>query len=205
VLHRLVCGGSDRAADRWREDYRIDGVEGIELHHPIAPRCGSARSFARKSRTARRHSRGAADVLEEELFACRRDLLTTLDIVFMDTTSPRIKSTLGRRGFSKDHRPDLNQMILAVLLDGDGRPVHRDVAGKHRRRDEPDPGDRSPAAPLPHQPRLRRRRPRHDQRRDDRRTRSAQAPLCAGRAPSGPTSWCANSSSTIPPRSFPSF
>jgi len=31
--------------------------------------------------------------------------------------------TIGRRGFSKDHRPDLNQMILAVLLDGDGRPV----------------------------------------------------------------------------------
>src|SRR3974390_867999 len=31
--------------------------------------------------------------------------------------------TLGQRGFSKDHRPDLNQMILAVLLDGDGRPV----------------------------------------------------------------------------------
>jgi len=33
VLHRLVCGGSDRAADRWREGYRIDGVDGIELHH----------------------------------------------------------------------------------------------------------------------------------------------------------------------------
>jgi len=33
VLHRLVCGGSDRAADRWRENYRIDGVDGIELHH----------------------------------------------------------------------------------------------------------------------------------------------------------------------------
>src|SRR6202790_3271083 len=28
VLHRLFAGGSDRAADRWREDYRIDGVEG---------------------------------------------------------------------------------------------------------------------------------------------------------------------------------
>ena len=69
------------------------------------------------------------DVLEEELFAHRRDLLTTLDVVFMDTTSPRIQSggaggeTLGQRGFSKDHRPDLNQMILAALLDGDGRPV----------------------------------------------------------------------------------
>ena len=45
----------------------------------------------------------------------------------MDTTSLYFEGaggqTLGRRGFSKDHRPDLNQMILAVLLDGEGRPV----------------------------------------------------------------------------------
>ena len=133
VLHRLVCGGSDRAADRWREDYRIEGVDEIELHHlyrtmawlgeelpedqqdaatPFAPRC-------------------VKDVLEEELFASRRDLLTTLDIVFMDTTSLYFEGaggqTLGRRGFSKDHRPDLNQMILAVLLDGDGRPVCTEI------------------------------------------------------------------------------
>ena len=133
VLHRLVCGGSDRAADRWREDYRIDGVDGIELHHlyrtmawlgeelpkdqqdgatPFAPRC-------------------VKDVLEEDLFAARRDLLTTLDVVFMDTTSLYFEGAggerLGRRGFSKDHRPDPRAsdpgMILAVLLDGDGRPV----------------------------------------------------------------------------------
>jgi hypothetical protein len=26
VLHRLFGGGSDRAADRWREDYAIDGI-----------------------------------------------------------------------------------------------------------------------------------------------------------------------------------
>jgi hypothetical protein len=26
--------------------------------------------------------------------------------------------TLGQHGYSKDHRPDLRQMILAVLLDG---------------------------------------------------------------------------------------
>ena len=29
--------------------------------------------------------------------------------------------TLGRHGYSKDHRPDLRQMILAVLIDGDGQ------------------------------------------------------------------------------------
>src|SRR6266702_3039784 len=47
--------------------------------------------------------------------------------VFMDTTSLYFEGTggqtLGRHGYSKDHRPDLRQMILAVLLDGDGRPV----------------------------------------------------------------------------------
>src|SRR5207342_2662971 len=67
------------------------------------------------------------DVVEEELFARRRDLFSTLDLVFMDTTSLYFEGdggqTLGQRGFSKDHRPDLDQMILAVLLDGDGRPV----------------------------------------------------------------------------------
>ena len=31
--------------------------------------------------------------------------------------------TLGQHGYSKDHRPDLRQMILAVVIDGDGRPV----------------------------------------------------------------------------------
>jgi hypothetical protein len=33
VLHRLMAGGSDLAADRWREDYRIAGAEALELHH----------------------------------------------------------------------------------------------------------------------------------------------------------------------------
>jgi hypothetical protein len=31
VLHRLFVSGSDRAADRWREDYAITGVEGLDL------------------------------------------------------------------------------------------------------------------------------------------------------------------------------
>ena len=73
VLHRLFCGGSDRAADRWREDYRIDGVDGIELHHLYRTHRastdarlstgygrGSARSCPRTSRTPRRRFRRAA-------------------------------------------------------------------------------------------------------------------------------------------------
>jgi hypothetical protein len=129
VLHRLVCGGSDRAADRWREDYRIDGVDGLELHHLYRTMAWLGEELPEDQQEAATpfSPRCVKDVLEEELFAARRDLLTTLDIVFMDTTSLYFEGaggqTLGRRGFSKDHRPDLNQMILAVLLDGDGRPV----------------------------------------------------------------------------------
>ena len=33
VLHRLMAGGSDLAADRWREDYRITGIDDLDLHH----------------------------------------------------------------------------------------------------------------------------------------------------------------------------
>ncbi len=129
VLHRLCSGGSDRAAERWREDYTIDGVEGLDLHHLYramawlgedlrADQQDGATSFA---------PRCLKDVVEEDLFARRRDLFSALDLVFMDTTSLYFEGeggqSLGKRGFSKDHRPDLNQMILAVLLDGDGRPV----------------------------------------------------------------------------------
>src|SRR5690242_7674978 len=32
VLHRLFAPGSDRAADRWRESYRIPGAETLGLH-----------------------------------------------------------------------------------------------------------------------------------------------------------------------------
>src|SRR4051794_11236161 len=33
VLHRLLVPGSDRAADKWKADYRIDGGDARQLHH----------------------------------------------------------------------------------------------------------------------------------------------------------------------------
>ena len=129
VLHRLFAGGSDRAAGRWRQDYRIEGVEGLDLHHLYRAMAwlGEELSEDQQDGATPFAPRCLKDVVEETLFARRRDLFSTLDLVFMDTTSLYFEGaggqTLGRRGFSKDHRPDLNQMILAVLLDGDGRPV----------------------------------------------------------------------------------
>jgi hypothetical protein len=129
VLHRLMVSGSDRSADAWREDYRIEGTEELALHHlyraigwlgeelpgseqagrtPFAPRC-------------------LKDVIEERLFEIRRDLFSELSVVFMDTTSLYFEGaggeTLGQRGHSKDHRPDLLQMIVAVVMDQRGRPL----------------------------------------------------------------------------------
>ena len=104
-------------------------MEGLALHHlyramgwlgeplpeheqrgktPFAPRC-------------------VKDLIEEALFERHRDLFTDLDVVFFDTTSIYFEGeggeTLGRHGNSKDHRPDLKQMVVGVILDGGGRPV----------------------------------------------------------------------------------
>jgi transposase len=129
VLHRLFAPGSDREADKWKEDFRIEGVEELRLHHlyramawlgeelpeeeqeganPFAPRC-------------------TKDVIEERLFEQHRDLFSSLELVFFDTTSMYFEGeggeSLGQRGNSKDHRPDLKQMVVGAVLDGDGRPI----------------------------------------------------------------------------------
>jgi transposase len=67
------------------------------------------------------------DQVEEGVFAHRRDLFTDLQLVFFDTTSIDFEGEggqeIGQRGFSKDHRPDLYQMVVGAVLDGQGRPI----------------------------------------------------------------------------------
>jgi transposase len=67
------------------------------------------------------------DLIEEVLFASRRDIFTSLDLVFFDTTSIYFEGaggeTIGRHGPSKDHRGDLKQMIFGVVLDDQGNPL----------------------------------------------------------------------------------
>jgi hypothetical protein len=129
VLHRLFVSGSDRAADRWREDYAIAGVEGLDLHHLYRAMAWLGEELPEKEQDGRTPfaPRCLKDVVEERLFAHRRDLLTRLDLVFMDTTSLYFEGaggqTLGQHGYSRDHRPDLKQMVVAAVIDGEGRPL----------------------------------------------------------------------------------
>lgn len=130
VLHRLFDPGSDRAAERWCRKYALGNIDNVELHHfyrtmgwlgeplpddqqpdepgPLGPRLRSHQ-------------------IEEALFNRRRDLFSGLRLFFIDTTSIYFEGdggeSLGQRGFSKDHRPDLHQIVLAVVLDDTGRPV----------------------------------------------------------------------------------
>ena len=54
-------------------------------------------------------------------------MFSGLDLVFFDTTSIYFEGqggeTIGKRGFSKDHRPDLNQMVVGAIIDDKGKPV----------------------------------------------------------------------------------
>jgi transposase len=127
VLHRLFVSGSDRSCDKWKEDFHIEGAEDIQLHHlyramgflgeeledqrdktPFAPRC-------------------IKDLVEERLFEQRHDLFSSLDLVFFDTTSIYFEGLggqdIGCLGYSKDHRPDLNQMVVGTVIDSQGNPI----------------------------------------------------------------------------------
>ena len=111
VLHRLFVSGSDRAADKWRRYYRIEGCDSLQLHHlyramawlgqelpkdqqkdatPFAPRC-------------------TKDRIEEALFEHRRDLFSELQLVFFDTTSIYFEGqggeSLGQRGYTRTTGP----------------------------------------------------------------------------------------------------
>ena len=129
ALHQLFAPGSDRAGEKWRKEYRITGGEELDLHHfyramgwlgeelppdeqdgmiPFSPRC-------------------IKDVIEERLFRRRRNLFTSLDVVFFDTTSIYFEGEGGdelvQYGKSKDHRPDRKQMVVGVVLDDEGNPI----------------------------------------------------------------------------------
>lgn len=129
VLHRLFASGSDRAAEQWKEDYAIRGAQGLELHQLYRAMAwlGSSLPGAEQGGATPFAPRCVKDEIEEMLFLRRRDLLTELDVVFFDTTSVYFEGeggqTLGQYGKSKDHRPDLKQLVVGMVLEGQGRPV----------------------------------------------------------------------------------
>ncbi len=127
VLHRLMASGSDRFCDRWRRDYSVRGADTIELHHLYRAMGFLGEEIDDQNSATSFSPRCTKDVIEERLFLLNRHLYSGLDLVFFDTTSIYFEGAggqrIGQRGFSKDHRPDLNQMVVGVVLDDSGRPL----------------------------------------------------------------------------------
>ena len=129
VLHRLFAPGSDRAAGKWKDDYTIPGAGALGLHQLYRAMAwlGEVLPKDQQDGATPFAPRTNKDLIEEELFARRRDLFSDLDIVFFDTTSIYFEGeggqTIGQRGHSKDHRPDLKQMVVGMVLDRNGNPI----------------------------------------------------------------------------------
>ena len=117
ALQRLCAPGSDLQGAAWAQTVEAPGFDDLALHHFYRTLPWLA---------AIRHE------LEQELFFQHRDLFSgELDLVFIDTTSVYLyrdgESALVRHGYSRDRRPDLPQLVLAVAVDGQGWPVAFDV------------------------------------------------------------------------------
>jgi hypothetical protein len=130
VLHRLMDPGSDRAAEKWRDEHALpEAVMTLDLQHLYRAMAWLGEELPPEEQAGRTpfSPRCVKDLLEERLFERRRDLFTEVAVVFFDTTSIYFEGaggqTLGRRGHSKDHRPDLPQIVVGLVLDGEGRPI----------------------------------------------------------------------------------
>ena len=127
VLHRLFVSGSDRSCDKWHRDYVIKGVDDLSLHHLYRAMAFLGEEIEDQRDRTPFSPRCTKDLIEEDMFALRQDLFSGLDIVFFDTTSVYFEGaggeTIGQLGHSKDHRPDLSQMVVGVILDNSGNPI----------------------------------------------------------------------------------
>ena len=113
ALQRLCAPGSDLFGSHWVKSVQAPGWEPIELQH-----------FYRTVQWLAEEREG----LEKALFDRDRDLFgQQLDLLFVDTTSLYVyrerETALRRRGYSRDRRPDLPQIVLCVAVDRQGWPV----------------------------------------------------------------------------------
>jgi len=99
VLHRLLSPGSDRAAERWKVDYVLDEIDDLELHQLYRAMgwLGEQLPAAQQQGSSKLVPRCTKDVIEEQLFARRRDLFTEVEVVFFDTTSLYFEGRCERR------------------------------------------------------------------------------------------------------------
>lgn len=115
VANRALAPDSKRGVEEWaREDVALSNPEPIALHH-----------LYRAMDVLLEHR----ELIHKEVFFSVADLLNLeVDLLFFDTTSTYLERDeedegLKRYGHSKDHRPDLPQIVVGLAVTKEGIPV----------------------------------------------------------------------------------
>lgn len=117
VANRALNPSSKRAVEDWvKTDVALPGVESFEVHQGYR-----AMDFLIES----------AEEIQREVYETVADLLNLeVDLLFFDTTSSYFEmddepeeDSIKQRGYSKDHRPDLPQVVIGFAVTREGIPV----------------------------------------------------------------------------------
>jgi Transposase DDE domain len=124
VVHRLMISGSDRHASTWQQTLDIPGAKDLMLDHAYKAMAWLGEAIDGEDSGQPRH---CTDTIEEALYEHRKSLFGAISVAFFDTTSLYFEgqggATLGHQGHSKDFRPQLNQVVLGIVLDEQDRPI----------------------------------------------------------------------------------
>jgi hypothetical protein len=131
VLHRLMVSGSDRHASTWQQTLDIPGAKDLMLDHAYKAMAWLGERACQRGEAIEGEDSGrvrhCTDVIEEALYQHRKSLFGAISVAFFDTTSLYFEgdggATLGQPGHSKDFRPQLNQVVLGIVLDEQDRPI----------------------------------------------------------------------------------
>lgn len=113
VLNRILAPSSKLRVYEWLEEVYDPCLQDLELQH-----------LYRALDFLDLHKEG----IEESLFEKVKNLFNlTLDVVFYDTTSIYFEGEgpepLAKKGFSRDNHPEDNQVVIGILMTGEGIPI----------------------------------------------------------------------------------
>ena len=129
AINRLGAPGSELAIEeRWYPSTALDDLLGIEegkINDTRLYRCLD-RLLPHKTKPERYLARRYG-----ELFAAE------FDVLLYDLTSRYVeggaeKDPMMRRGYSRDHRPDCKQVVMALIVNGEGFPLSYETLDGHR-------------------------------------------------------------------------
>src|SRR5258708_27789853 len=129
AINRLCAPGSELAIEqRWYPSTALDDLLGIEEGKMNDPRLyGCLDRILPHKTKLQRHLKGRYGALFEAEF----------DVLLYDLTSTYVEGAaennpMMRRGYSRDHRPDCEQMVIALIVNSEGFPFSYETFNGNR-------------------------------------------------------------------------